>query len=81
MVQVFRDIHRLGFVHRDVKLDNIFLNSYGVVKVGDFGQARKVDPTGKLMKSFHGNQGTVAPDMLECKRITEPGKPEYQGYS
>ncbi len=32
--------HEQGFVHRDIKPANIFLNSQGVVKVGDFGLAK-----------------------------------------
>ena len=48
-------MHDFGYVHRDVKLDNIFLMSDASIRVGDFGQARKLDPNGKPMKSFHGN--------------------------
>ena len=81
VVKVFAEMHKLGFVHRDVKLDNIFLRADGSVRVGDFGSARKVDPSGKLMKGFHGNKGTVSPDMLECKRVVKPGEPIYNGYS
>ena len=40
MVATFAEIHKLGFVHRDVKLDNFFLKADGSVRVGDFGQAR-----------------------------------------
>ena len=45
----------MGVVHRDLKLDNIFLkkeNGKLIVLVGDFGQARMLDPSGKRMKGF-----------------------------
>ena len=33
------------------------------------------------MKAFHGNQGTISPDMLECRRIMEEGQTSYPGYT
>ena len=58
MVQIFASIHSLRFIHRDIKLDNLFLTRRSgklEVKVGDFGTARKLDPNGKRMHAFHGN--------------------------
>ena len=40
VVSVFAKMHNLGYIHRDIKLDNLFLkkeNNKLVIKVGDFG--------------------------------------------
>jgi serine/threonine-protein kinase len=38
--------HRVGVVHRDVKLDNLFVSSGDRIKVLDFGIAKLLDPRG-----------------------------------
>jgi serine/threonine protein kinase len=35
-------IHDKGFVHRDLKLENLLITSDGAVKLTDFGFAKKV---------------------------------------
>lgn len=59
MVELFEglsQIHRLGFIHRDVKPDNISLDVTGCVKLMDFGIARStradgVTQTGQVVGS------------------------------
>ncbi|OMJ27852.1 Serine/threonine-protein kinase orb6 [Smittium culicis] len=36
-VLAIEDVHRLGFVHRDIKPDNILIGSDGHIKLSDFG--------------------------------------------
>lgn len=36
-------MHEIGIVHRDIKLDNILLDTQGNIKIGDFGVSRRVD--------------------------------------
>ncbi len=32
-------MHTAGFVHRDLKLENVFLDAAGAARLGDFGLA------------------------------------------
>ena len=41
-------VHKLSYVHRDVKPDNIFLDARGHVHLGDFGACAKLDATGNV---------------------------------
>ena len=71
--------HEKGFVHRDIKPANIFLNTEGVLKVGDFGLAKLVDgetlsATEQLGLTMTGvAMGTphyIAPEQLSAEGTT-----------
>lgn len=36
-------IHSMGFIHRDVKPDNMLLDKFGHLKLADFGTCMKMD--------------------------------------
>jgi serine/threonine protein kinase len=66
MLKGIEHVHSLNVVHRDVKPDNFLIggDNVSVVKLADFGLARKLPETGKL----HGVFGTapfMAPEMLQ----------------
>lgn len=42
------NVHERGVVHRDVKLANVLLDSFGVVRLADFGLAAKVGKERRL---------------------------------
>ncbi|BDA41611.1 cGMP-dependent protein kinase 2 [Coccomyxa sp. Obi] len=54
-------LHDNSIVYRDLKPENVFIDSQGFVKLGDFGFA-KVLESGKRTYTFCGTPGYVAPE-------------------
>ena len=65
LVEGLRYIHGEGIIHRDLKLENIFLNKEKTdVVIGDFGLSNFWDPEGKLGTRC-GSAEYAAPEMLD----------------
>jgi polo-like kinase 1 len=45
-----KHLHENKIIHRNLKLDNLFLNEDIELKIGDFGLATKIDSDGERKK-------------------------------
>ncbi|OAH15615.1 Stk1 family PASTA domain-containing Ser/Thr kinase [Streptomyces jeddahensis] len=57
--------HRAGFVHRDMKPENVLIGDDGRVKVADFGLVRAVDTVTSTTGAVLGTVSYFAPEQIE----------------
>ena len=60
-----KHVHDRKILHRDLKSQNIFLSSKGVVKLGDFGIARILSHTKDIAKTVVGTPYYLSPEIIE----------------
>ncbi|KAG2466394.1 KGP2 kinase, partial [Polypterus senegalus] len=63
VTEAFDYLHQIGVVYRDLKPENLMLDSAGYIKLVDFGFAKKID-WGQKTWTFCGTPEYVAPEII-----------------
>ncbi|MFI9174410.1 Stk1 family PASTA domain-containing Ser/Thr kinase [Streptomyces lincolnensis] len=64
--------HRAGFVHRDMKPENVLIGDDGRVKVADFGLVRSVNTVTSTTGAVLGTVSYLAPEQIEQPGAADP---------
>lgn len=75
MVLAIASIHKLQYVHRDIKPDNLVLDVSGHIRLADFGSCLKLGANGTVQSNVAvGTPDYISPEIL---RAMEDGHGRY----
>ncbi|XP_061147532.1 citron rho-interacting kinase isoform X1 [Syngnathus typhle] len=68
LVEAIHGVHQLGFVHRDVKPENVVIDRTGHIKLADFGSAARLTANKTVATPTVpvGTQDFLSPEVLEA---------------
>lgn len=64
MIRAIRSIHSMGFVHRNIKPDNIVVDASGHLKLVDFGSSVKCAGNGQICAKLPSHVFEYTPDYI-----------------
>jgi NIMA (never in mitosis gene a)-related kinase len=63
-------MHAKKVIHRDLKLQNIFLTGSNTIKIGDFGISRALEQTGLYASTVIGTPHYLSPEVCKSEPYT-----------
>jgi NIMA (never in mitosis gene a)-related kinase len=58
-------LHNKNILHRDIKSQNIFITKQGVLRIGDFGLAKKIKKNRNTYMTKVGTDSYMAPEIIQ----------------
>ncbi|CAG2186869.1 CDC42BP [Mytilus edulis] len=79
MVLAVSSLHKLGYVHRDIKPDNVLIDLSGHIVLADFGSCLKLQEDGIKVRSSRavGTPDYISPEILRVQSSIAVGTPDY----
>ena len=68
VAEALGNLHQLGYVHCDLKPNNILVGPGGQAKLIDFGQACKV---GTVKERIQGTADYISPEQVKCEPVSQ----------